>query len=191
MTIKQPGSASAFMFVFALYSSHAGAANVDNPDPRLGAAESGSPGAGEIRGDRRFREGVVLAASQLALESGADETSFNFAHLRDLWVRVRLAGVANPVQLNLRLIDPNGTLIYEASVPYASDPTITTMDVPGAGHPVPVFQAKALRGGVALDYALPVSGSVVTRYSSEGTWTFVAEAGGRKFSTSIDVSTGY
>jgi hypothetical protein len=32
---------------------------------------------------------------------------------------------------------------------------------------------------------------VVTRYLSEGTWTLVAEAGGRKFSASIDVSTAY
>lgn len=167
-------NAAAVMFVFALGSSHASAAGVDNPD----------------RG-RPFTEGVVLAASQLALESGSDETSFNFAHLRDLWVRVRLSGTTDPVRLDLRLIDPQGTLIYEASVLYASDPAISTMDSPDAGRPVAVFQARTLRGGVALDYALPVSGSVVTRHLSEGTWTFVAEAGGRTFSTSIDVSTGY
>ncbi len=170
MPTTRRGNAAAFMFVFALGSSHLG--------------------AGEVHRDRPF-EAVVLAASQLALEGGSDESSFNFARLRDLWVRVRLAGTTSPVQLDLRLIDPQGTLIYEASVPYASDPTITTMDVPGAGHPMAVFQAKTLRGGVALDYALPVSGSVVTRNLSEGTWTLDVEAGGREFSTSIDVSTGY
>jgi hypothetical protein len=136
-------------------------------------------------------EGVVLAASQSVLENGSGETSFNFARLRDLWVRVWLAGTTNPVQLNLRLIDPQGSLIYEASVPYASDPTITTVGVPVAGRPVAVFRARSQAGWVALDYALPVSGSVVTRHLSEGTWMLVAEAGGRKFSTSIDVSAAY
>lgn len=161
MTTTQRGSAAAFLLVFLLGSAHAG--------------------AGEIR----------LAASQVALENGPGETSFNFAHLRDLWVRVWLPATSNPIQLELRLLDPQGTLIYEASVPYASDPTITTLDVPGAGHPLTVFRAKTLRGRLALDYALPVSGSVVTRSLSEGTWTLEAEAGGRKYTTSIDVSAGY
>ena len=132
----------------------------------------------------------MLATSRLALEGGADQTSFNFAHLRDLWVRVSLAGAANPVLLNLRLIDPQGALVYEASAAYSSDPSITSMEVPGARHSVAVFRARALRDGVALDYALPISGSVVTRYLSEGTWTLVAEVGGREFSKSIDVTAG-
>jgi len=183
MTATRRGNAAAFMFVLALGSSHASAASVDNPHPRPGTAQSGDLGAGEIRRDRPF-EGVVLAASQLALESGSDETSFHFAHLRDLWVRVWLARTTDPVQLNLRLIDPQGTLIYEASVPYASAPTINATNVL-------VFKAKTLGGWVALDYALPVSGSVVTRHLSEGAWTLEAEAGGRTFSTSIDVTTGY
>ena len=165
MTSTRRYNALGFMFVFALGSLHARAASVDD--------------RGEIRRDRPFKEGIVLAASQLALESETDETSFNFARLRDLWIRVNLPSTRNPVQLNLRLIDPQGTLIYEASVLYASDPTIT------------VFQAKTLSGGVALDYAIPVSGGVVTRNLREGTWALVAEAGGRKFSTLIDVSTGY
>lgn len=168
MTTTQRGNAAAFMVVFALCSFHASAAS-------------------EIRYDRPLREGIVLAVSRVALESGSGETSFNFARLRDLWVRVWLVGATNPVQLDLRLIDPQGTLIYEASVPYSSDPAIATLDVRDAGHPVAVFKAKTLGGAVALDYMLPVSGSVVTQYLSEGTWTLVAEAGGRKFTTSIDV----
>ena len=164
-------SAAAFMLAFALGSSLAS--------------------AGEIQPPRRGTEGIALAASRLALESGSGQTSFNFAHLRDLWIRVTLPGAATPVQLDLRLIDPQGTLIYEARVAYASDPRITTMEVPGAPHAVPVFWARTLRDGIALDYALPVSGSVVTRSLSEGTWTLVAEAGGRTFSTSLEVSTGY
>ena len=56
---------------------------------------------------------------------------------------------------------------------------------------MPVFQARTLRDGVVLDYALPVSSGVVTRFLSEGTWILVAEAGGRTFTTSIEVSTGY
>jgi hypothetical protein len=147
--------------------------------------------AAEIRRDQPAREGIALAASQVALESGSDETAFNFARLRDLWIRVTLRGAKDPARLDLRLIDPEGTLIYEASVPYASDPTITTIELPDAGHPVAVFRAKPLQGGVALDYALPVSSSVVTRHLSEGTWTVTADAGGRTFSTSIDVSAGY
>ena len=180
MTVTQRGRAAALMLVFLL----------DFSGPSVGTAGSGDAGAGETRRDRRF-EGVVLAASQPALESESGETPFNFARLRDLWVRVWLAGAPNPVQLNLRLIDPEGTLIYEASVPYSSDPAITTADVNATGRPVAVFKARSQDGWVALDYALPVSGSVVTRHLSEGTWTLVAEAGKRTFSTSIDVGTVY
>jgi len=133
----------------------------------------------------------VLADSQFALEQAPGETRFNFAHLRDLWVRVNLAGMPPSVQLNLSLTDPKGTLVYETSVPFSSDPRMKTLNVPGAGHPVTVFQAKRTRGGLALDYAIPVSGSVVTRYLSAGTWRLVAEVGGRTFSTPLDVSTQY
>src|SRR5262245_62698361 len=107
MTTTQRGSAAALMLVLALGSSH----------------------ANDIRRDRPFREGIMLASAQIALESTSEETSFNFAHLRDLWVRVMLAGATSPVQLNLRLIDPQGTLIYEASAVYASD--ALTSPVPG------------------------------------------------------------
>jgi len=151
----------------------------------------GTSHASEVRRDQPAREGVALAVSQCALETGTGETSFNFARLRDLWIRVTLRDAKGLVQLNLRLTDPQGALVYEASVPYATDSTMTAVELPGAAHPVTVFPAKTLHGGVALDYALPVSGSVVTRHLSEGTWTFVAEAGGRSFSTSIDVSAGY
>lgn len=153
--------------------------------PQADAARRESPGAAP------FSEGVVLADSQIGLDKGPGATQFNFARLRDLWVRVNLAGMPPSVQLDLSLIDPQGTLIYEASVPFSSDPAMKTKDVPGAGHPVTVFQARPLRGGVALDYALPVSGSVVTRYLSAGTWKIVAEVGGRTFSTALDVSTVY
>ena len=171
MTTAHRVAAAAFTLVVILGSSHASAATIDS--------------------GRAFREGIVLATSQLALEGGSDETSFNFARLRDLWIRVALRGTTSPIQLNLRLIDPQGMLIYEATVPYSSDPTITTLEVSGTGRPVAAFHAKTQGGGVALDYALPVSGSVVTRHLSEGTWTLVAEAGGRKYSASIDVSAGY
>jgi len=111
----------------------------------------GTSHASEVRRDPPAREGVALAVSQCALEPGTGETSFNFARLRDLWIRVTLRNATDVVQLNLRLIDPQGTLIYEASVPYATDPTMTAMELPGAGRPVTVFPAKKLSGGVALD----------------------------------------
>jgi len=170
MTIARWLSAGALLL--ALDGSHARAGSADDPRP---------PAA----------EGVVLAGSPLAMERGSGETSFNFAHLRDLWVRVWLAGTATPVQLDLRLIDPQGTLIYEASVPYVSDPTIPTQEARPGEVPLTAFQAKTLGGWVALDYALPISGSVVTRFLSEGTWTLKVEAGGREFSTSVDVRTDY
>jgi len=168
----QRRNALAFTFVFALGWSLASAAGADRADARPGTA------------------GLGLATSRLGLESGADQAAFDFARLRDLWVRVTLAGAPNPVQMRLRLIDPQGTLIYESSVAYTSDPAITTMVVPGARHSVAVFQAVTHRDGVMLDYALPVSGSAVLSHLSEGTWTLVAEAGGRTFTTPFEVRTG-
>jgi len=155
--------------------------------------------AGDSHPDRRPTEGVVLATSRLGLESGSGQAAFNFARLRDLWVRVTLGGATNPaqlrtnpIQLNLRLIDPQGMLIFDSRVAYAPDPSVPTMEVPGARPPVAIFQATPLKDGLlALDYALPVSGSVISRSLSEGTWMLVAEAGGRTFSASIEVRTGY
>jgi hypothetical protein len=171
--------AAAIVFLLALGLSHPTLAT-----PK-GDAEKRAPGAAP------FKEGVVLADSRFALENGPGAARFNFARLRDLWVRVNLAGRPHTVQLGLSLIDPQGTLVYEVSVPFSSDPSITTMEVPGAGHPVTVFQARPLHGGIAMDYALPVSGSVVTRNLSAGTWKLVAEVHGRTFSTSMDVSAEY
>jgi hypothetical protein len=190
MTRTRWGVAAAVVFLLALGSSPASSAlglTIEN-QARLSKADSAK---GESPGAASFKEGVVLADSQFALEKGPGATRFNFARLRDLWVRVNLAGMPHLVQLNLSLTGPQGTLVYEASVPFSLDPRMTTMDSPGAGHRVTVFQAKPLRGGLALDYALPVSGSVVTRYLNAGTWKLMAEVGERTFSTSIDVSTDY
>ena len=175
----------AALIVCLLASGTPFASSAGEPAPKRERARGESPGAAP------FRDGIVLADSQFALEQGPGATRFNFAHLRDLWVRVNLAGMPPSVQLDLTLTDPRGTLVYEASAPFSSDPRVKTKDVPGAGHPVTVFQAKRMQGRLALDYAIPVSGTVVTRYLSAGTWTLVAEVGGRTFSAPLDVSAEY
>ena len=147
------------------------------------ATDDRAPGAAT------FSEGLVLAESAFGLESDLGAASFNFSHVRDLWVRVKLSHLSGPSQLDLTLIDPAGTILYEATAEFSPDPNMATMPMPGAARPVTVFPAKQLRGGFALDYAVPISGSVVTRYMTPGTWQIRVQAAGRNFSRSIQVST--
>jgi hypothetical protein len=126
-------------------------------------------------------EGIQVADSQSALDTGTLPTQFNFAHLRSLFVRVNLAGIPRTSQLALTLSDPKGTAVYETAAVYSSDSQLTQM-----------FQAKPVRGGYALDYTIPVSGHVITRHLVAGTWVLEARIDGtRTFSKSLDVSTTF
>src|SRR5262245_49513307 len=92
--------AAAVVFLLASGSSHSsqaqpsilGTAGVAvapqgvDPTSRGGATPKGDPAKGESRRAAPFNEGLVLADSQLALETRPGATRFNFAHLRDLWV---------------------------------------------------------------------------------------------------------
>jgi hypothetical protein len=138
-----------------------------------------------------FKEGIELSYSQSALDHGLTSTSFNFAHLRDLWVRVNLVGMPNVGTLDLKLIDPRGTIAYEGHVPFSPDTNMERMEIPKALHPVTVFHPKPQAGGHSLDYVVPVSGGVLTRYMIPGTWRVEAqfEGVGRVFGQQIQVST--
>src|SRR5256885_354379 len=105
-----------------------------------------------------FREGIELSDSQLSLDHGLVSKAFNFGHLRDLWVRLRVAGMPNVGQFYLKLSDPNGMIGYEATVMFSPDPGMNQMDLPGAMHAVTVYHAVGVPGGFILDYAVPVSG---------------------------------
>jgi hypothetical protein len=71
------------------------------------------------------------------------------------------------------------------------------IEVPNGLHPITVFPAKPLQGGLAIDYAVPVSGSVITRNMIAGTWRVEAIVSGMgggvsgTFSVPIEVSVNY
>lgn len=133
-----------------------------------------------------FKEGIEVAESQYALDSGVSPTSFNFARLRELWVRVKVVGVPpmskrptddTPWELKLTLTDPNAVVAYEANA-YFSPAGMQQIVLPNSAHPVTVFPAKRVPGGFVLDYGIPVSTSAITRYLSDGDWRLEAVVDG-------------
>jgi hypothetical protein len=149
------------------------------------------PGLGTAHGP--FKEGILLSDSTLSLDNGVTSTNFNFAHLRELHVRIGMTGVPHVGRLNLVLYDPKGIIAYETSAHYSPDKLVRETNVPGAMRPITVFRAKPHpQGGFALDYVIPVSGTMISRYMSPGTWKIDALIDGRPtYSTNIDVSTTY
>ena len=142
---------------------------------------------------RPFQEGIELSISKEGLDNGVTSTHFNFARLRDLWVRVNLPGMPRVGQLTLVLIDPKGKIGYQASVPYSPDPGMTEMTMPGMMRPVTVFLAKPRTDGLMLDYAIPVSGSVLTRRLVGGEWRVEARISGtgRSYAKMMTVDTTF
>jgi hypothetical protein len=157
----------------------------------------GTPGTvqparhGAVHPASPFTEGIKVAESQYALGSGASPTSFNFARLRELWVRVQLAAMPRTAELTLTLVDPSGVVAYEASVHY-SRARMQEIEVPNAGHRVTVFPAQQVRGGFALDYGMPVSTSSITRYLTNGDWRLEAAVDGTaRFSKILSVQNAF
>lgn len=144
----------------------------------LGCTSTGSPSGA-------FSEGIDVSLT----ESGPSADRFDFAHARELWVKMRVAALNGNAQVGLTLTTPSGDTRYESHVVYSSDPSVQTMNVPGAPHPVTVFPARPSGGGYVLEYVVPIAGSAASRLPAPGPWQISAAIqGGKVLSKTIDVT---
>jgi hypothetical protein len=123
-----------------------------------------------------IKPAVQLSGSEVGLETGTLSTGYNFGDLRDLWVRVALPTLPPVAKVKLVFLNPRGETVMETTVPFSADPNITKMAMPNMDHLATVFRAKKIAGGYALDYPIPVLGSVMTRYPTVGVGTWVVQA---------------
>ena len=135
-----------------------------------GAAAAAPPAS---RGNP-FHEGIEFASSEAALENGT-ATRFDFLGLRDLWVRVKVRSPSRLVTLKLTFASPGGDAFYETTLLYAIDPRVHTGKINGA--PTNVLTAKRIPSGFALDYPVPIAGSVFQRFAKPGSWQVQAQVG--------------
>lgn len=136
-------------------------------------------------------EEIRFAGSEAALDGAAAPAPFDFLALRDLWVRIKVRKPARFMTLTLTFLSPGGTPFYEAIVLYTTDPTVRVGQVNGA--PASALQGKHMPGGFfALDYPVPIDGSVFQRYPEPGTWLVKAQVDstGTSLSMPLDVVYG-
>ncbi len=137
-----------------------------------------------------LREGIVFASSEAALDHGLADTQFDFLELRDLWVRVKVRRLSPLVTLKLTFTSPGGTPFYETTLLYTTDPNVRRGTLNGA--PASALQTKHTPGGFALDYPVPIAGTVFQRYPKPGSWLVQAqiESTQTSLSTPLDVIYG-
>jgi len=158
----------------------------------LEAGTSDPPGRPE-KLPRPFAEGIELSTTELGLEQGLVATKFNFAQTRDLWVRVKLAGMGRFTRLTLSFIDPSGNVFFEDYLMFSPDAnqaqTINMDKEQSPVNPTTVFPAKKLVGGLALDHPIAIDGTNFTRYPQPGTWQVRARIGDspRTFTSQFEV----
>jgi hypothetical protein len=111
---------------------------------------------------------IVFAADAAALERGELAESFPLASLRDLWVRVTVPELARVALLELSFAGPQGQVLHVDYAHFSADPAIREVDVAEVGHPLPVFTAKPLASGFALDHPVAIGGTVFQRHPTEG-----------------------
>jgi len=136
---------------------------------------AGVPGTGSSTpaSPSGFDKGMRFATSREGLDQGFSG-AFDFAHLRDLWIRVQVAKLPRTAALHVALLTPEGRAFYETSRNFSRLPEVTLAKPPNADHEVTVFPAKRIQGGFALDLSVPVAGSIFVRYPSPGVWTVQA-----------------
>ena len=127
-----------------------------------GCRSSANQGAADLA--PVFRSSIVFSATPAALEQGVFAESVDFQELRDLYVRVFLAGMPRIGMLTLIFVNPNGEVFYVDGAHYAIEPTVPMIDSPELEHPVPVLAAKKVNGGDALDRAVAIGGTNFQRY---------------------------
>jgi len=132
---------------------------------------------------------IQFASSQPELDTGPLLAEANFAHQRDLWVRVRVAKMPPTTLLGLTFLTPDGQPFYETNRYFSRLPEVASTIVPGGFRPEVVYRARKLPGGYALDLPIAIAGSVFLRYPAPGTWTVqatIGDAGG--ISRTLEVS---
>jgi hypothetical protein len=118
-----------------------------------------------------FRSGIVFSASEAGLESGTLGDAFDFYLLRDLWVRVTLPGMPRVGALTLIFLNPRGNVFHVDGPRFSLEPMMKEIEVPGVEHKLPVFAAKLVPGGYALDYPVAIGGTSFQRFPlREGIW---------------------
>jgi hypothetical protein len=135
-----------------------------------------------------FEAGIELGTSQEMLDHGYPSKSFNFVYLRNLYVRLKVAKMPKMAMANVWFIAPGGERVYETTLPFSPDPSVTEMTMPGVDHPMTVFQAKPESGGYDLDLVVPVLGTVLTRTFRPGAWRVESNLDGQFFSAEMQVS---
>lgn len=135
-----------------------------------------------------FVAGIQLASDERLLDRGIYATRFNFAYLKDLWVRVGISQMPQMSIVKLTFTNPKGEVFYETSSPFSWDPEMKGMNMPGMDHPITVVRAKAVTGGYLLDRAVPIGGSVFMKYPAEGTWVIMAKVDETLYTTEMQVS---
>jgi hypothetical protein len=157
------------------------------------------PGGDGRRGGRAagvFAEGIELSSTDAGLEEGRPANRFDFSATRDLWVRVKLAGMRRTARLTLSFVDPSGRVFFEDYLTFSSEGEGgTSVGVDRRGRPsVPttVFAARKLPGGFALDHAVPIDGTNFTRFPQAGAWKVRAriEEPRRTFTVPLEVTFG-
>jgi hypothetical protein len=139
-----------------------------------------------------FREGIEFASSQAALEQSKSATRFDFLAVRDLWVRVKVRGLPPLATLKLTFSSPNGTPFYETTLLYTTKTDPKERGGAQGGAAANALRATRIPGGFALDYPVPIAGTVFQRFPTPGGWKVEAQIESTRTSltTPLDVSYG-
>lgn len=145
-----------------------------------------TPAQAENANGAPFREGVELAPSEDQLNRGIGGNNFDFASVGSLWVRVKLHGMPGVAGVRLNFISPQGATFFETTLHFTPDATAQQM--PGAPS---VYNARQLNGGYALDYPVPIAGSIFTRFPKPGNWTVEAIVDSPSLTLSAPMTVSY
>jgi hypothetical protein len=139
-----------------------------------------------------LQSGLTMSYDNDALDHGIVSTSYNFAHLRTLWVRLAVTSMNPVANAHIVFTNPAGETYFEIGREFSVDPNVGTMPMPNMDHDMTVFPAKVLPGGYALDVPVPIAGSAMSRFpiSAIGRWTVDAkvEGFGGSLNSPLDVT---
>jgi len=119
-----------------------------------------------------FAVGIKVVANNAALLAGKGSVAFKLPHVRSLLVRTSIAQIPEALLwMTIELHTPDGALYSQRHLPFSADPGITEIDSPdGIDRRVEVDRIKTIEGGYALDTAIPVGGTALTRTADPGAW---------------------
>lgn len=125
-----------------------------------------------------YDTGVTFADSRGMLMGGQSQSSFNFATLRTLFVRVIVSAVPDTTIMHLTFTNPRGEIFYQDNAPFSTAGAGST-SMPGMQSPSMVTPiVKLPNQKLALDRGIPIAGSIFQRYPSDGDWSVQAAIDG-------------